>query len=262
MPDKTLFKGAAKLYPKYRPAYPKQLIDIIKKYTHLNNRAKLLDIGCGPGHLTIPLSKHCRKVLAVDIDKDMLLEGKRQAKKAKVKNIKWLDSSAENLRLKSRNFDVVSFSNSLHLMNKKKVLRLVHKILAKDGYLIITTGHGWWNYKTGWQKYVVDVIKKHLGERRRAGKGFFQKLDHKYENLLPKFNFKVVLKKDVPIPKYTMTIEDITNYLYTTSFATKHLFKSKHKAFEKDLRNMLIKLNPKGKFVEKNYFTLIIAKKT
>lgn len=229
---------------------------------------RVLDLGCGPGTLTLPLAKFSREVIAIDIDKGMILEGRKQAKQAKLKNIKWIVSPAEKVNTKLGKFDIIAFSNSLHWMDRNKVLTLAKKMLAEKGIIVLVSGHSWWNskMKVSWHAQVINVLKKHLGEKRRAGRGFYKKSndekdnEDRFEKLLPRSGFKIILSKEVPL-KYQMSIDDIVNFLYTSSFAAKHLFKGRHQVFERDLRIELQKLNRTGKFAERTYFSLFICKR-
>ncbi len=85
--DKTLFKDTAYYYSRYRPPYPADLFKTLIKQFNLKQQDKVLDLGAGTGELAIPLSKHIASIIAVEPDKEMIREGRQQAKKAKVNNI-------------------------------------------------------------------------------------------------------------------------------------------------------------------------------
>src|ERR1700690_900347 len=109
MKDKNLFKGAAKYYARYRPAYPKRFIlDIAKEYK-LKGNGYLLDLGCGTGQLAIPLAKYFKNVYAIDPEAEMLAEGRRCADAVSAKNIVWKLGRAENLKssVGGRKFELV-----------------------------------------------------------------------------------------------------------------------------------------------------------
>src|SRR5690242_1766877 len=54
--DETLYAGAARYYPAGRMPYPGALALAIQAELGLDGTGKLLDVGCGPGSLTLLLA--------------------------------------------------------------------------------------------------------------------------------------------------------------------------------------------------------------
>ncbi len=77
--DPSLYGGAAAHYARGRAAYPPELIDLLVTELGPDRRDRLLDLGCGPGSLTVLLAPHFAEVVAVDADGGMVAEGARQA---------------------------------------------------------------------------------------------------------------------------------------------------------------------------------------
>jgi len=46
---RTMFEQVPELYDRARPSYPSQLFDDLASLAELPERARLLEIGCGPG---------------------------------------------------------------------------------------------------------------------------------------------------------------------------------------------------------------------
>ena len=69
-----MFKGAAPYYARYRPGYPPELLDQLAVAAGLDGTGRLLDLGCGPGPLAVPLARHFDEVVAVDVEAEMLAE--------------------------------------------------------------------------------------------------------------------------------------------------------------------------------------------
>ncbi|MGN9841759.1 class I SAM-dependent methyltransferase [Nonomuraea sp. H19] len=89
-----LFGGAAPYYAQYRPGYGDAAIDHLA--TTFGRDSRVLDLGCGPGTVAIPLARRIRAVTAVDPDEEMLAEGRRLA--AGTPNIRWLRGDSTMLR--------------------------------------------------------------------------------------------------------------------------------------------------------------------
>ncbi|MET7328002.1 class I SAM-dependent methyltransferase [Nonomuraea sp. NPDC005650] len=89
-----LFGGAAPYYAKYRPGHGDSAIERLAKTFGADGT--VLDLGCGPGTVAIPLARGVREVLAVDPDEEMLETGRRLA--ARARNIRWLRGDSTTLR--------------------------------------------------------------------------------------------------------------------------------------------------------------------
>ncbi|MYV68323.1 methyltransferase domain-containing protein, partial [Streptomyces sp. SID2131] len=77
MRDETLFAGAAASYGRGRPPYAPGLVDALAGAPGLDGRERLLDVGCGPGTLALPLAPLFEEVVGVDPDGGMLAEAWR-----------------------------------------------------------------------------------------------------------------------------------------------------------------------------------------
>src|SRR6185437_12498280 len=89
------FAGTAPYYHRFRAPYAQAAIDFIVEQCNLNEGARALDLGCGPGTIAIPLSGAVGEVIAVDPDSDMLAEGQRLAASLGCLNIQCVLSRAD-----------------------------------------------------------------------------------------------------------------------------------------------------------------------
>ena len=58
-------------YVKYRPGYPRAIIDLLQKECHLTTNAVIADIGSGTGKLTELFLNNGFRVLGIEPDADM-----------------------------------------------------------------------------------------------------------------------------------------------------------------------------------------------
>lgn len=103
----------------------------------------LLDIGCGPGTLTIPLAKKAGSVTALDISSKMLERFKSDADKVGLDNIRYLNSSWQDAFVNGQvgSHDVVVASRSLMSGDIKNALSNIAVIARQAAYLTFPIVH-------------------------------------------------------------------------------------------------------------------------
>jgi SAM-dependent methyltransferase len=103
----------------------------------------VLDIGCGPGTLTIPLAKKVKSVTALDISSEMLKHLKANSDKAGLNNVVPLNSSWEDAL--SNNLagfhDIVVASRSVTPVNLKVTLSQIAAFANQAAYLTFPVVH-------------------------------------------------------------------------------------------------------------------------
>ena len=122
-------------------------IDIINKY--FSNNVIVLEMGCGTGRITIPLSHHVSKVVGVDISKDRINVADYKAKKLSINNICFLCEDMCKINF-STNFDLIIIPYSTFQLldsdrERKKCLTIISKFLSQDGLAIIDISNNFMN---------------------------------------------------------------------------------------------------------------------
>jgi len=136
--------GKFKPLHKFNPIRLKYIKENIMKNFNLNNSNKplrninILDIGCGGGLLSEPLSRLGAKVVGIDASKKNINVAKYHAKKNRIK-IKYICSSPENLKVKKKfdvilNMEILEHVNDINFFIKKS-----SELLKKNGLMFIAT---------------------------------------------------------------------------------------------------------------------------
>ncbi|MBD3263542.1 MAG: methyltransferase domain-containing protein [Candidatus Omnitrophica bacterium] len=119
-----------------------RLIDSALSRIDSEKSLKILEIGCGPGWISLWLAKKNPgyRVKAIDISQDMLRAAENNKKKEGVSNVSFLNADAGRLTdLFGEKFDMVISNGSLqHWQNPLKVIRQSLEVLEKGGICVIS----------------------------------------------------------------------------------------------------------------------------
>ncbi|MCA9007519.1 MAG: methyltransferase domain-containing protein, partial [Planctomycetaceae bacterium] len=213
---------------------------------------------CGTGELAIRLAPRFQDVTAVDPDAEMLAAAQQKAREQQVSNIQWLNQSAEQFSVEPDSFELVTIGAAFHWMERRVMAPRIqcwlqpHQPLAIMGYTSI------WSGNADWHPLVREVVKRWLGEKRRAGSGEYNDLAAPHELVLIDAGFKLEeIKHEHP---QTWTLDNLLGNLYSTSFASPAVLGTKRADFEADLRATLLDFNPSGTYEEQMTFYALIAR--
>jgi SAM-dependent methyltransferase len=102
-----------------------------------NENTTVLDVGSGPGTLSIPLAKRVKHVTSIDVSKNMIKLVEQNMKKESITNITTLNKSWEDVELGKdiEKHDIVIASRSLGGLNLKNDLLKIMDATAKKAYI-------------------------------------------------------------------------------------------------------------------------------
>ena len=254
------FVGTAPYYDRFRARYPQAAIDFIAETYKLRSgeHNRVLDLGCGPGTIAIPLSYAADDVLGVDADAEMIEEGKRLAAARGRGNIRWLQSRAEDIRFEKDSFRLATIGQAFHWMKRDEVLRKLGLLIVDGGGLALVNP-GKRRPQESWEPVADRVIEEFLGPRNRHPNSNPQEPQHE-PALLRSEHFFRFTAHEFP-STLTRDIKSIIGYVYSLSSSAKPLFGANAEAFETKLTEMLLKQNPTGVFEEQLETEVVIAAK-
>lgn len=248
---KDLFAGTAKYYAKYRSGYPDSFTQDVVRTFQLDGQGRLLDLGAGTGQLAIPFARYFEEVVAMDPEPGMVREGIHQAEKAGIGNVRWIARGSDDLRRSIGVFRLVTLGRAYHWMDKRDVLEKLFPIVIPNGGVVIVSDKSFLDRPADFQQLTTAVIKKWLGDRRRAGSGYYRRSEKKFEEYFRRSSFPRFEVRHYPYAR-DWTIDDIIGFCYSSSFASKAVLGNKAEGFENDLKKSLQRLNPQGKFHEES----------
>jgi SAM-dependent methyltransferase len=119
-----------------RVNYPPALVRWLERSVAAAPRRCALDLGCGPGTLSLPLATLYRRVIGVDFSHGMLLQLRAAMASASADAVA-LQARAEQLPIANAGADLVACSQSLHWMRSTEVIQEVVRVLRPGGHVLL-----------------------------------------------------------------------------------------------------------------------------
>ena len=133
----SYFSGTASFYSEFRPGYPGQILDYLTTEAKLDRSSKILDLGAGPATTALEFAKRLGSVVAVDLDGEMLEEGRRLTEAAELRNVEWVNAAAETVDYPEGHFQLVVIASAFQWMDRPLVASGCRSMLADDGLLAV-----------------------------------------------------------------------------------------------------------------------------
>jgi len=259
--DETLYRGAAAYYGIGRLPYPPEVANAFVETLGLDGTQRLLDVGCGPGSLTLQLAPLVSVAIGVDADPDMIAAAETAAERAGVTNVEWRCMRAEELPADLGRFALVTFAQSFHWFEQANVASALRGMLEPDGACVhvhATTHRGddsddALDHPRPPYEQIDALISSYLGPRRRAGRGLRHvRTAADEEGALLGAGFAAPTRIELDTARVvTRTIDDVVAATFSLSGSTPHLFGDEVGRFEADLRALLREAAPDGRFSER-----------
>ncbi|HEY2272971.1 MAG TPA: class I SAM-dependent methyltransferase [Jatrophihabitantaceae bacterium] len=258
--DDSLYEGAAAHYLAGRMPYPARLLTAFDENLPRNARGRLLDLGCGPGTLTLLLAPLFAEVLAVDADAGMLRVAQAAADRCGIANVTWRCAAAEDVDVADGSVDVVTLAQSFHWMNRPVVAANVRRWLVPGGWCVhvgATTHAGEADapdlpHPAPPHEQIDALVRRYLGPRRRAGQQFASEKSMNDEEDMYR-GAGLVGPHDVQVAGgdvHVRTADQVVSAVLSLSSSAPHLFGARLAGFERDLRDLLRDASPDGLFAE------------
>ncbi|HEY2549611.1 MAG TPA: class I SAM-dependent methyltransferase [Streptosporangiaceae bacterium] len=255
--DPSFYEGAAIHYRDGRPPYSPGLEALLTEELGLDGSGRLLDVGCGPGILTVRLARLFEDTVGLDPDPAMIAEGRRAAEERGIANITWVQAPAEELPAVAPGpYRLVTFGQSFYWTDEVRVAEAVYDMVEPGGALVIV-GHNAEGRAVPPspgppripQEEIRELVRKYLGSTRRAGQSTAPAQALSLEDALASTRFgapRVLFAAGVP--NRVQNIEGVLSNYFSMSFAAPHLFGDRVEEFAREVRELLSERSPEGVF--------------
>jgi len=253
------FQSAVPYYERYRLAYPQRLIARVTALLELVPGDAVLDLGCGPGSLSVPLAKAGMDVTAADPEPEMLAGAKKAADAAGVPLTLWQGGSYD-LKPDMGPYRMVSIGRAFHWMDRLATLAMLDRIIAPAGAVVFFHDAHPVLPENEWFKVVCKVgdrygraAQPHIAERKALG-------HRRYETSLYQSAFTKLDGLSVTV-RQSITEDDIVGRAFSQSTTSPDKLGARADDFEAELRDRLRALSPEGRFVEIAEMVALVARR-
>ncbi|MDD4902378.1 MAG: class I SAM-dependent methyltransferase [Patescibacteria group bacterium] len=237
-----LFGQVAKEYQKHRSSYDLRTYKFLASLLGGRSRQyKILDIGCGTGKSTEPLTEIFKnaEIIGCDPDKAMLAEARRRAEKLKLP-IEYIEARAEKLPFADNYFDAVIAGTALHWFGTKKAVKEINRVLKRGGLFYVFWRFFKENGSINWLKIRRKYIIKSMARKFKDNLPRLKKLFKESGFIGNKF-FSIPFKENKTIADEIGAIK--TNAAYMM------LPEKRKKAYIKEITREYKKIQGKNKFI-------------
>jgi SAM-dependent methyltransferase len=260
--DESLFAGAAGYYEQGRLPYAPGLADVFARSLTLDGLGRLLDVGCGPGTVTLRLASLFEAAVGLDPDPGMLACASRAAAGQGIGNVAWVRQRAEALPAGLGSFRAVTFAASFHWMDRPRVASAVATMLDPGGAVVQVDAPGYRadelaaEFRRGALPFplppddALDQLRRqYLGSDRRAGQSIRNTSPSGEDQVFREAGFLPAQTVTVPDQRIIeRTADDVVASVFSLSSTAPHLFGDRREDFERDMREILAQASPPGRF--------------
>jgi SAM-dependent methyltransferase len=215
----------------------------------LRSDSRVLDVGCGPGSLTLLLAPLVHHAVGIDADGEMIAQAGRVAERAGIGNVTWRHLRGEQLPADLGAFDLVTFAQSLHWMKRGEVLQVVRTMLRPGGACVhvhATTNRGDESVdplpRPRPPYAEIDaLVRSYLGPVPRAGRSVRPRFAggdetevYRAAGFVGPQEFTVSRGEVIE-----RSIDQVVAATFSLSSSTPHLFADRRPEFEAGLRSLL-----------------------
>lgn len=146
------FSSRVENYTRYRPSYPKEIIDLLRDDCGLTKDSIIADIGSGTGKFTELFLENGNRVFGVEPNKEMREAGERLLKK--FPHFSSIAATAEATALPNQSVDFVAAGQAFHWFHHEQCRAEFLRILKPNGWVVLV-----WNDRRSKTPFLIEYEK-------------------------------------------------------------------------------------------------------
>jgi ubiquinone/menaquinone biosynthesis C-methylase UbiE len=163
---------------------------IVTSIAPLERDSTIVDLGTGPGILSLELHKLLpqAKIIGIDLSSDMLEIARKNADEAGMSNFETRLGKAEEIPVEPNSVNLVVTQSSFHEWeDQRKGLSEIFRILKPGGSLILKDYN--WDWLSGWRRGLLKFLLEVVGESYEDHVGMFKFTFDEVADLLKEAGF-------------------------------------------------------------------------
>jgi SAM-dependent methyltransferase len=186
---KQRFSDKVDVYIKYRPEYPKEIIEVLRNEYNLTTSSLIADIGSGTGKLSSLFVDNRNILYGIEPNDEM----RKAAEKIFIDrtNFVSINGSAEETTLKDMSVDFIVVGQAFHWFDKEMTKIEFNRILKNNGIIVLV-----WNKRDNTIKIMQEyenILQKQCPEYKEIGYGLYKEeeiIKYFKPNIVKKYSFK------------------------------------------------------------------------
>lgn len=161
---KARFTRHAEYYSKYRPGYPKLVLQYLERELGFSRNSVVADVGSGTGIFAEMLLQNVNVVFGVEPNDEMRTMA--EANLASYANFRSVNGAAESTTLPVASVDFITSAQSFHWFDRTRARTEFRRVLKGDGWVVLV-----WNSRrtsTPFLQAYDQMLKKKPFEERRV----------------------------------------------------------------------------------------------
>ena len=130
------FASTIECYVRYRPRYPRCLLHGLARRLALDDDARIIDLGCGPGFIAIGMAEWAGEVIGVDPEPLMLVAAREEAKTIGAV-VRWIEGTVADLPADLGPCRAVLMGRSFPWMDREAVLETLDGLIDAEGAVVL-----------------------------------------------------------------------------------------------------------------------------
>jgi SAM-dependent methyltransferase len=254
--DPRRFRSTVPFYTRYRLGYPEVLLARVAAFAGLRPGDAVMDLGCGPGLLAVPLARMGFRVTAIDPEPEMLAACATAADAAGVA-LDLRQGSSFDLPAGIGSFRLVTMGRAFHWMDRVATLAVLDSLVTADGAVALFHDEHPKTAENAWR-----ILLREMGGRSKA--------PHRLEAARPDFRSHEALLMDSAFPRLSgmsefvrraITVDEVVGLASSLSSTAPEALGEDAGAFEAALRERLHELSPDGRFTEIAELAALVARR-
>jgi len=203
------FSSRVENYVRYRPGYPREIVELLVGECGLNADCVVADVGSGPGNLSELFLRYGCRVYGVEPNREMREAGERRLEA--YANFESVDGSAEATTLGGGSVDFVAAGQAFHWFKPDAARREFARLLKPGGWVVVV-----WNDRRTNGSAFLEAYERLLLTRGTD----YKEVSHKYadESVLRPFFGAGGMRLKVFESKQSFDFEGLKGRLLSSSY--------------------------------------------